>query len=37
MFEPDGALWVKMSDAEEAAPTGKSANTGAAADVASLR
>ena len=37
MFEPDGALWVKMSDAEEAAAPGKAANTGAAAEAASLR
>jgi len=35
MFEPDGALWVKMSDAEEAAANGRSANTGA--EGASLR
>ena len=37
VFEPDGALWVKMSDAEEAAAPGKAANTGAAAEAASLR
>lgn len=37
MFEPDGALWVKMSDPEEAAAAGKSANNGAAAEAASLR
>jgi len=37
LFEPDGALWVKMSDPEEAAAAGKSANNGAAAEAASLR